>query len=213
MFSLDLNGNNLGLWIFSWGLGAVMMYSSNFGFWSSVSFLSPDDFTSGFTGSGGLSLLWAPFVQPFERKEKKKSIHGTPKNYEHTGPICGRPGRESMPLKATESGGTSMEDLWYRSKDNRELTAMLRKSEKSVVLLLQQDHPCRKLWDALNFHRIFWHETLEQHFTFNASWNTGTPGWKVQASIGNKPQNGRKDTVNSETCEQRFLFFLPLYCF
>lgn len=71
MFSLDLNGNNLGLWIFSWGLGAVMMYSSNFGFWSSVSFFSPDDFTSGFTGSGGFSLLWAPFVQPFERKDKK----------------------------------------------------------------------------------------------------------------------------------------------
>lgn len=67
MFSLDVNGNNLGLCIFSWGLGAEMMYSSHFGFWSSVSFFSPHDFT----GSGGFSLLWAPFVQPFERKEEK----------------------------------------------------------------------------------------------------------------------------------------------
>lgn len=73
MFSLDLNGNNLGLCILSWGLGAEMMYSPNFGFWSSVSFFSPDDFTSGLTGSGGFSLLWPPFVQPFERKEEEKN--------------------------------------------------------------------------------------------------------------------------------------------
>lgn len=46
-----------------------MMYSLNFGFWSSASFLSPDDdFTSGFTGSGGFSLLCGPFVQPCEKK-------------------------------------------------------------------------------------------------------------------------------------------------
>lgn len=45
-----------------------MMYSLNFGFWSSASFFSPDDFTSGFTGSGGFSLLWGPFVQPCEEK-------------------------------------------------------------------------------------------------------------------------------------------------
>lgn len=89
MFGPDLKGYNLGLCIFSWGFGAEMMYSSNFGFWSSVSFLSPDDFTSGFTGSGGFTLLWAPFVQPLERKEeeKKKSMNGTHKNYEHTWPI------------------------------------------------------------------------------------------------------------------------------
>lgn len=59
---------NLGLCIASWGFGAEMMYSLNFGFWSSVSFFSPDDFTSGFTGSGGFSLLWAPFVQPCEER-------------------------------------------------------------------------------------------------------------------------------------------------
>lgn len=72
MFSLDVNGNNLGLCIFSWGLGAEMMYSSHFGFWSSVSFFSPHDFT----GSGGFSLLWAPLVQPFERREEKNQYIG-----------------------------------------------------------------------------------------------------------------------------------------
>lgn len=59
---------NLGLHIASWGFGAEMMYSLNFGFWSSNSFFSPEDVTSGFTGSGGFSLLWGPFVQPCEEK-------------------------------------------------------------------------------------------------------------------------------------------------
>lgn len=45
-----------------------MMYSLNFDFWSSVSFFSPNDVTSGFTGSGGFSLLWGPFVQPCQEK-------------------------------------------------------------------------------------------------------------------------------------------------
>lgn len=52
----------------SWGFGAEIIYSLNLGFWSSMSFFSPEDFTSGFTGSGGFSLLWGPFVQPWSKK-------------------------------------------------------------------------------------------------------------------------------------------------
>lgn len=109
-FHHDLNLYNLGLCIFSWGLGAEMMYSSNFGFWSSVSFFSPDDITSGFTGWGGFSLLWGPFVQPCERKERQKSMHGIHKNNEQSGPICWQCGQQSMPLKATASRSITMED-------------------------------------------------------------------------------------------------------
>lgn len=65
---VKLPETNLGRSIASWGFGAEMMYSLNFGFWSSKSFaFSPDDFTSGFTGSGGFSLLWGPFVQPCKK--------------------------------------------------------------------------------------------------------------------------------------------------
>lgn len=46
------------------------MYSLNFVFGASNSFFSPDVVTSGFTGSGGFSLLWGPFVQPWERELK-----------------------------------------------------------------------------------------------------------------------------------------------
>lgn len=34
--------------------------------------------------------------------------------------------------------------VWIETKTKLKLTTMLRKSEKSVVLLLQQDHPWRK---------------------------------------------------------------------
>lgn len=44
----------LGRWIDSRGFGAWMMHSSNFGFRSFV-VLSPEDFTSGLTGSAGFS--------------------------------------------------------------------------------------------------------------------------------------------------------------
>lgn len=53
----------------SWGFGAEIIYSLNLGFWSAMSFFSPEDFTSGFTGSGGFSLLWGPFVQPWREKD------------------------------------------------------------------------------------------------------------------------------------------------
>lgn len=59
----------LGLHIASWGFGAEMIYSSNFGFSSSASFFSPDDVTSGFTGSGGFFLSWGPFVQPCSQRQ------------------------------------------------------------------------------------------------------------------------------------------------
>lgn len=75
------NMYNLGLRIASWGFGAEMMYSLNFGFWSSASFFSPDDVTSGFTGSGGFSLLWGPFVQPWGRG----SLCVRPTNTERSG--------------------------------------------------------------------------------------------------------------------------------
>lgn len=55
----------LGLCIASWGFGAEIIYSLNLGFWSSMSFFSP----TGFTGSGGFSLLWGPFVHPWREKE------------------------------------------------------------------------------------------------------------------------------------------------
>lgn len=55
----------LGLCMNSTGLGAWMTYSSNLGFRSSSSFFPPEDFTSGFTGSGGFSLLWQPFMHPW----------------------------------------------------------------------------------------------------------------------------------------------------
>lgn len=129
---------NLGLHIASWGFGAEMMYSLNFGFWSSNSFFSPEDVTSGFTGSGGFSLLWGPFVQPCEEKVtvldshkiKAQAVLAMAKvpvnNYETT---------ETSPWRIEQR---------KRLRLNRELTTMLRKSEKSVVLLLQQDHPWRK---------------------------------------------------------------------
>lgn len=64
--------NNLGLKMAFWGFGAQMMYSLYFGFWSSPSFFSPEDVTSGFTGSGGFSLLWGPLVQPWEKSSDYK---------------------------------------------------------------------------------------------------------------------------------------------
>lgn len=45
-----------------------MMCSWNLGFSSASSFRSVVLLTSGLTGSGGFSLLWRPFVQPYQGK-------------------------------------------------------------------------------------------------------------------------------------------------
>lgn len=58
----------LGLLIVSSGFGAWMMCSWNLGFSSASSFRSVVLLTSGLTGSGGFSLLWRPFVQPYQGK-------------------------------------------------------------------------------------------------------------------------------------------------
>lgn len=55
----------LGLLIVSNGFGAWIMCSWNLGFSSASSFRSEVVLTSGLTGSGGFSLLWKPFVQPY----------------------------------------------------------------------------------------------------------------------------------------------------
>ncbi len=80
---------------------------------------------------------------------------------------------------------------------------MCRKSVKSVLLFLQQDHPCVcvcvrrdgyncpntsvKLYVRLQycvskmcFNTV--RSTTQAHGTFSASWNTGTPGWYLQTS-------------------------------
>lgn len=131
---------NLGLHIASWGFGAEMMYSLNFGFWSSNSFFSPEDVTSGFTGSGGFSLLWGPFVQPCEEKVTVLDSHKIKAQAVWPWQRC-----QSITMKqqTTETSPWRIEQR-KRLRLNRELTTMLRKSEKSVVLLLQQDHPWRK---------------------------------------------------------------------
>lgn len=147
MFSLDAYGYNLGLCIFSWGLGAEMMYSSNFGFWSSVSFFSPDDFTSGFTGSGGFSLLWGPFVQPLRVNGRKKKNQWR-KLIKIT---------SAHMANIVDGDAFDINRKWRQG--NWELTTMLRKSEKSVVLRLQQDHPYKR-WDVFNFSHIFCHQIL-----------------------------------------------------
>lgn len=49
-----------------------------------------------------------------------------------------------MPMKTIDNENMTTEDWRYGSKQKQKLTTMLRKSEKSVVLLLQQDHPWRK---------------------------------------------------------------------
>lgn len=116
------------------------MYSLNFGFWSSKSFaFSPDDFTSGFTGSGGFSLLWGPFVQPCKK----------PVPYSQTVVVQANTTEERVAINffwflinQHIPGDTTVEiNKSVKREKNRKLTAMLRKSEKSVVLLLQQDHP------------------------------------------------------------------------
>lgn len=80
-------------------------------------------------------MLWGPFVQPCEEKVtvldwhkiKAQAVLAVAKvpvnNYEAT---------ETSPWRIVQR---------KRLRLNRELTTMLRKSEKSVVLLLQQDHP------------------------------------------------------------------------
>lgn len=50
--------------------------------------------------------------------------------------------RQTIDNGDTEHGG-------LRAEDDKQLTAMLRKSEKSVVLLLQQDHPWRMFKETL----------------------------------------------------------------
>lgn len=69
------------------------------------------------------------------------------------------------------------------------LTAILRKSEKSVVRLLQQDQP----WEAMHtvsmaqLHYPLISKLIFLHVhTFKASWNTGTPGWYVHTSMDKK---------------------------
>lgn len=48
---------------------------------------------------------------------------------------------QSMPMKTIDNGDLTLKNQEYGLKRKEKLTAMLRKSEKSVVLLLQQDHP------------------------------------------------------------------------
>lgn len=133
--------SNLGLCIASWGLGAEMMYSLNFVFWSSASFFSPDEVTSGFTGSGGFSLLWGPFVQPCEKKV----------NVLNSQTMAAHASTAKAKVAASDYKTTKTMETWPQRiqsmdlKRRHKLTTMLRKSEKSVVLLLQQDHPWRKV--------------------------------------------------------------------
>lgn len=190
---VKLPETNLGRSIASWGFGAEMMYSLNFGFWSSKSFaFSPDDFTSGFTGSGGFSLLWGPFVQPC-----KKTV----------------PYWQAIVVQANTTKKMWQSIIFFffffflkstntfrrhdccnvhdsEKRENRKLTAMLRKSEKSVVLLLQQDHPWEDFTETLVLttkdDQIC---VFSNYFTFKASWNTGTPGWYVQPSVKKNKKN------------------------
>lgn len=121
-----------------------MMYSLNFGFWLSASFFSPDDVTSGFTGSGGFSLLWGPFVQPCKEKatvldSQTSTAHATMA----TAKVAVNEYENNRQWKWKHDHGGFK--VWIEMLDWRQkLTTMLRKSEKSVVLLLQQDHPWRK---------------------------------------------------------------------
>lgn len=126
----------LGLCMASRGFGAEIIYSLNLGFWSSTSFFSPEDFTSGFTGSGGFSLLWGPFVQPWREKDSLLgsrfwaiSLTSSPQTWMSA--HSDRRSNTDMTAAACHQG----------RQQNPTLTTMLRKSEKSVVLLLQQDHP------------------------------------------------------------------------
>lgn len=106
---------NLGLYIASWGFGAEIMYSLNFVFGASTSFFSPDVFTSGFTGSGGFSLLWGPFVQPWEREKKKSHCIGLTKQ-------CAAVTKVTINTYETEDngGGNESEEIgWFKQNKKK----------------------------------------------------------------------------------------------